>query len=116
MLTSDGLGGIVAETNLVFGAATNRLDVTGYQNIVDIVGSGAYALYVVSQQTSQTTGYSNIKVESVGDQNTVTDLTGQKITVYDATLTNVGIDILVGNTSFGDNVGLQILNNTTKGS
>jgi hypothetical protein len=110
------LGGIVAETNLVFGAATNRLDVTGYQNIVDTVGTGTYALYVGSQQTSQTTGYSNIKVESVGDQNTVTDLTGQKITVYDATLTNVGIDILVGNTSFGDNVGLQILNNTTKGS
>jgi hypothetical protein len=111
------LGGIVAETNLVFGAATNRLDVTGYQNIVDTVGTGTYALYVGSQQTNQTTGYSNINIESIGDQSTIIELTGQKVTTYDATIINVGIDILVGNnTSFGDNVGLQILNNTTKGS
>ena len=90
---------------------------TGYQNIVDTVGTGTYALYVGSQQTNQTTGYSNINIESIGDQSTIIELTGQKVTTYDATIINVGIDILVGNnTSFGDNVGLQILNNTTKGS
>jgi len=116
VLTSNGSGGIVAESTLTFNGTTNLLGVSGYQNIVDNSGLDFYALYVGSNQTNKTTGYSNIQIQAVGDQTTVTELTGQKIVVYDATSRNTGIDITIGGGLTGNTVGLQINSNNTVNS
>jgi hypothetical protein len=91
--------------------------INGYQSIIDTAGLDHYALYVGAAQTNQTTGYSNIEVVSQGDQNTVLNLTGQKITVYDATITNTGLGITVGNnTNFGNTTGISLLSQSTTDS
>jgi hypothetical protein len=71
----------------------------------------------MGQQTAQTSRYVNINALNIGDQSSVSDLTGGRFVVQEAVDQNIGVDIVVGNsTPFGDNVGLQILNDTTKDS
>jgi hypothetical protein len=113
VLTSDGSGGIVAESNLTFdsgpGPSLNRLALTGFQTITDIVGTQLYSLQIGSSQTTQTTGHSSVDVSNYGDGTTVLDVTGQRVLVSDATTLNTGIGVSVGGL-IGDGVGLNISN------
>jgi hypothetical protein len=113
VLTSDGSGGIIAESNLTFdpapGPSLNRLSLTGFQTINDTAGTQLFSLQIGSAQTTQISGHSSLAISNVGDATTVLDVTGQRVSVSDATTLNTGIDASVSGT-IGDGVGLNISN------
>jgi hypothetical protein len=113
VLTSDGSGGIVAESNLTFDSAPglnlNRLSLTGFQTINDTAGTQPYSLRIFSAQTTQISGHSSVDINNIGDATTVLDVTGQRVSVSDATTLNTGIDASVSG-AVGDGTGVKISN------
>ena len=93
------------------------MGVQGHQIILDTVGNDTFGLHVASTQTSQSSGYSVSKVTGQGDQTLVSDLRGHDILVYDAVLSNLGLNVSVGNgTIYGDNTAITFVNDSTKDS
>jgi hypothetical protein len=108
VLTSDGSGGIVAESNMTFDGTL--LNITGRTDIYDTIGN-IPSLNIFSQHNYPQ--HSSLLIDSEGTPTGNTKLYGAEITVYGASSSNTGIKIAAGGTDDGNNTGIDVSNNST---
>ena len=108
VLTSDGSGGIVAESNMTFDGTL--LNITGRTDIYDTIGN-IPSLNILSQHNYPQ--HYSLSIHNFGTPTGNTKLYGAEIIVSGASSSNTGIIIDAGGNDNGNNIGIDVSNNST---
>jgi hypothetical protein len=108
VLTSDGSGGIVAESNMTFDSTL--LNITGRTDIYDTIGN-IPSLNIFSQHNYPQ--HYSLSIHNSGTPTGNTKLYGAEIIVNGASSSNTGIITNAGGDDNGNNTGIDVSNNST---
>jgi len=106
VLTSDGSGGIVSESNLTFDG--NLLFVNGTQQIDDSTGSQESLLIRTTSIVNDP--YYSINLENSGDDSTTSNRVGVRSSVFGGLARNISYESFLDNCLTGDTYGMFIQN------